>query len=101
MARIVTELVRINGKKLSVATSAFGRMWRRMMAPSGTPSACAARTYSSARPRRNSARTTPVRPTQLNASRNPSSVQNEGTIMLARMINRKSSGIPDHISINR
>ena len=41
---MVTEPERVKGRKLSVATSALGRMWRRMIATSPTPSALAART---------------------------------------------------------
>ena len=78
----------MNGRKVSVATIALGRMCRHITAMSDTPSAFAARTYSRLRPRRNSARTTPVRFIQRNSSRNISSTQKPGVMMLPRMISR-------------
>ena len=41
--RVVMELHRINGRKVRVATMAFGSMWRKMIPRSLTPSAWAAR----------------------------------------------------------
>ena len=74
--------------KVSVATMALGRMWRRMMVKCPTPSARAARTKSKLRARRNSARTTPTSAVQLNRSSRPSSHQKFGVTTLARMISR-------------
>src|SRR5439155_3759504 len=42
--RVVIEPLRMNGIKVIVATIAFGSTWRRMITPSETPSARAART---------------------------------------------------------
>ena len=44
LASTVTEPDKVNGRKVSVATSAFGRIWRHMIAVSRTPIARAART---------------------------------------------------------
>ena len=44
MARMVTEPDSVNGRKVSVATIALGRIWRHITAASDTPSALAART---------------------------------------------------------
>ena len=85
---MVTEPVRMKGRKVRVATIALGRMCRNMMPASLTPSARAARTKSKLRARRNSARTTPTRPIQENSSIRPSSHQKSGSTTLARMISR-------------
>ena len=52
--------VTMNGKNVSVATIALGKIWRIIMVQLLTPSACAARTYSKLRARKNSARIKPV-----------------------------------------
>ena len=97
----MTEPDRVKGKKVSVATIALGRIWRNIRLASPTPSARAARTESRFRPRKNSARTTPVSPIQENSSKNPSKVQKLGWMMLARMISKNSCGMPDQISMKR
>src|SRR5689334_11610159 len=66
---VAIEPERMKGRKVSVATMAFGRRCRVMIVKLPTPSARAARTYSKLRARRNSARTTPTKPTQENSRR--------------------------------
>src|SRR4029079_4471139 len=78
-ARVITEDDRMNGRKVSVATIAFGSRWRNMMTTFDTPSARAACTYSKLRPRRNSARTKPTSDTHENNSKMPSSTKKPGT----------------------
>ena len=58
--RAVTAPLRLNGRKVMVATMAFGKTCRNMMTALDTPSARAARTKSKFLARRNSARTTPT-----------------------------------------
>jgi len=53
-----------------------------------TPRARAALIYSKLRARRNSARTTPTKPTQVNNSNIPSKIQKVGVMIEAMMINR-------------
>src|SRR5262249_4984508 len=60
----MTEDDRMNGRKVMVATIAFGSKWRKMMTMFETPRARAAWIYSKLRPRRNSARTRPTSETQ-------------------------------------
>ena len=60
---------------VSVATIAFGSMWRNMITQLLTPSALAARTYSKFRARKNSARTTPTSAGQPNSTVRNTSIQ--------------------------
>ena len=74
LASVPIAPVMIKGRKVRVATIAFGNTWRNMMVRLETPKARAARTYSKFRALRNSARTTPTRPVQPNSTiRNTSS----------------------------
>ncbi len=68
----------MNGRKVMVATIAFGSRWRNMMVALETPSARAAWIYSKLRPRRNSARTSPTRLTHENSAMTPSSTKKPG-----------------------
>ena len=76
---VITDDDKMNGRKVMVATIAFGSRWRKMMTAFDTPSARAAWIYSKLRPRRNSARTSPTSDTQENSSRMPSSTKKPGT----------------------
>ena len=69
----------MNGRKVMVATIAFGSRCRYMMVALETPSARAAMMYSKLRPRKNSARTRPTSDTHENSSRIPSSTKKPGT----------------------
>ena len=84
--RIVTEPASVNGRKVRVATMALGSTWRNMITRSVAPRARLARTKSRLRARRNSARTTPTKPIQLNSSRTASSHQKFGSTTEATMI---------------
>ena len=97
----VIDPVRMNGRKVSVATIALGRTWRRTIVRSPTPSARAAVTYWKLRARRTSARTTPTSAIQLKATRMPRSQNTFDSTMLERMISTKSTGRPAQISIRR
>ena len=74
----MTPPVRMNGKKVRVATMALGRICLNMMVWLLAPRARAARTYSRLRPRRNSARTTSTSAIHENSSMMPSSHQKFG-----------------------
>jgi hypothetical protein len=76
---VITEPERMNGRKVSVATMAFGNRCRNMSTVFETPSARAACTYSKLRARRNSARTRPTSATHEKSSRMPSSTKKLGT----------------------
>src|SRR6266446_8635938 len=76
---VITEDDTMNGRKVMVATIAFGNRWRNMITALETPSARAAMMYSKLRPRRNSARTSPTSDTQENSNRMPSSTKKPGT----------------------
>src|SRR6266481_8623518 len=76
---VITEDDTMNGRKVMVATMAFGSRCRNMMVALETPSARAAWMYSKLRPRRNSARTRPTSDTQENSSRMPSRTKKPGT----------------------
>ena len=79
--------VTMNGSIVSVATIAFGSMWRNMIVMFDTPSALAARTYSRFRARRNSARTTPTSAGQPKSTvRNTSSQKLRPTIAKMMMM---------------
>jgi len=75
---VVIEPERMKGRKVSVATMAFGSRCRYMIVQLPTPSARAARTYSKLRARRNSARTTPTKLVHENSSMTPSSTKKPG-----------------------
>src|SRR6202041_411829 len=66
---VLIEELTMNGRKVSVATMAFGRTCLTMILALESPSARAALTYSKLRARRNSALTRCTRLTQLNSSR--------------------------------
>src|SRR5271155_6261815 len=76
---VITEDETMNGRKVMVATMAFGNRWRNMMTALETPSARAAWMYSKLRPRRNSARTSPTSDTHENSRRMPSNTKKPGT----------------------
>src|ERR1700683_2650204 len=76
---VITEDDTIKGRKVMVATMAFGNRCRTMITALETPSARAAMMYSKLRPRRNSARTRPTSDTQENNSNIPSSTKKPGT----------------------
>src|SRR6201985_3285530 len=76
---VITDDDTMKGKKVMVATIAFGSRWRNMMTALETPSARAAWIYSKFRPRRNSARTRPTSDTHENNNRMPSSTKKPGT----------------------
>ena len=59
-AKVEIAPVTIKGKNVSVATIAFGKIWRIIIIQSLTPRASAARTYSKLRALKNSARIKPV-----------------------------------------
>src|SRR6185312_9947334 len=75
---VITDDDTMNGKKVMVATIAFGKRWRNMMTGLDTPSARAAWIYSKLRPRRNSARTRPTSDTQENSAMMPSRTKKPG-----------------------
>src|SRR5262249_46185274 len=75
---VITDDDRMNGRKVMVATMAFGKRWRKIMTPLETPSARAAWMYSKFRPRRNSARTRPTNDTHEKRSRIPSRKKKPG-----------------------
>src|SRR4030095_7800576 len=89
---VVTDPLSVNGRKVSVATTALGKMCLVMMRQSLMPIDLAARTYSKFRARRNSARTTPTGHVQLTNSMIPRSVQKPGSITLERMRRTKTNG---------
>src|SRR5438445_12858992 len=76
---VITEDDTMKGRKVMVATIAFGKRWRNMITGLETPSARAAWMYSKLRPRRNSARTRPTSDTHENNNKMPSSTKNPGT----------------------
>src|SRR5262249_6956963 len=75
---VITDDDTMNGRKVMVATIAFGNRWRNMMTALETPSARAAWMYSKFLPRRNSARTSPTSDTQENSAMMPSSTKKPG-----------------------
>ena len=97
----VTAPLRLKGKKVMVATIAFGRTCLYIMTIFETPSPLAARTKSKFLARRNSARTTPTYPIQLKSNKMPINHQKLGCTTLAKIINRYNLGIDCHISIKR
>src|SRR5947207_14811228 len=87
---VITDDDTMNGRKVMVATMAFGNRWRNMMTGLETPSARAAWMYSKLRPRKNSARTSPTSDTQENSRRMPSRTKKPGG-STADMINSSYS----------
>src|SRR5437588_1791728 len=85
---VITEEDTMNGRKVMVATIAFGNRWRNMITALETPSARAAWMYSKLRPRKNSARTRPTSETHENRLRIPSSTKKPGTSTDDRINNR-------------
>src|SRR5437764_12942141 len=98
---VITEDETMNGRKVMVATMAFGNKWRNMMTALETPSARAAWMYSKFRPRRNSARTRPTSDTQENSNRMPSSTKKPGTSTDDRISSRYSEGMALQTSMKR
>src|SRR5689334_24099481 len=90
---VITDDDTMNGRKVMVATIAFGNRWRNMITGLETPSARAAMMYSKLRPRRNSARTRPTSDTHENNKRIPSSTKKPGTSTEDRISNRYSDGM--------
>src|SRR5882757_7198854 len=76
---VITDDDTMKGRKVMVATIAFGNRCRNMITALETPSARAAVMYSKLRPRKNSARTRPTSETQENNKRIPSSTKKPGT----------------------
>src|SRR3954462_5633207 len=76
---VITDDDTMNGRKVMVATMAFGKRCRNMITALETPSARAAWMYSKLRPRRNSARTSPTSDTHENSSKMPSRTKKPGT----------------------
>src|SRR5437016_12473916 len=85
---VITEDDTMNGRKVMVATMAFGNRWRNMITALDTPSARAAWMYSKLRPRKNSARTSPTSDTQENSRRMPSRTKKPGTSTEDRISSR-------------
>src|ERR1700746_1179310 len=75
---VITDDDTMKGRKVMVATIAFGNRWRNMMTALETPSARAAWMYSKFLPRKNSARTRPTKDTQENSIRMPRITKNPG-----------------------
>src|SRR6266481_1126675 len=98
---VITEDDTMNGRKVMVATMAFGNRCRNMMVALETPSARAAMMYSKLRPRRNSARTRPTSDTQENNSRMPSRMKKPGGSTAEMISSRYSEGMAFQISITR
>src|SRR3954447_25110898 len=98
---VITEEDTMNGRKVMVATIAFGKRWRNMITALETPSARAAWMYSKFRPRRNSARTRPTSDTHENSSRIPSSTKKPGTRTDDRISSRYNDGIALQTSMKR
>src|SRR5579885_1708053 len=98
---VITEDDKMNGRKVMVATIAFGKRWRKMITAFDTPSARAAWMYSKLRPRRNSARTRCTSDTQENSSNMPSSTKKPGTSTEEMISSRYSDGIEVQISMKR
>src|SRR3984893_12502161 len=76
---VITDDDTMKGRKVMVATIAFGNRWRNMITALETPSARAAWMYSKLRPRKNSARTRPTSETQEKSRRMPSRTKKPGT----------------------
>ena len=95
---LIDELT-MNGRKVSVATIAFGNTCLTMILALERPKRRAALTYSKSRARKNSARTTWTRLTQENRSRIVSSTRKLGARIADRMIRMKRWGSDDQISI--
>src|SRR6478609_1548240 len=89
---VITEDDTMKGRKVMVATIAFGSRCRNIITAFDTPSARAAWMYSKLRPRRNSARTRPTSDTQENNNRIPSRTKKLGTSTEEMISNRYSEG---------
>src|SRR3954468_23704098 len=98
---VITDEETMNGRKVMVATMAFGNRCRNMITALETPSARAAWMYSKLRPRKNSARTSPTSDTQENSSRMPSRTKNPGGSTEDRIKSRYSDGMALHTSMTR
>src|SRR5258708_27802231 len=98
---VITDDDTMNGRKVMVATIAFGNKWRNMILALETPSARAAWMYSKLRPRKNSARTRPTSDTQENSSRMPSKMKNPGGSTAEMISSRYSDGMAFQISMKR
>src|SRR3954470_8323428 len=90
---VITDDDTMKGRKVMVATMAFGNRCRNMILALETPSARAAMMYSKLRPRKNSARTRPTSDTHENSKRMPSSTKNPGGSTEERISSRYSDGI--------
>src|ERR1700726_4080484 len=75
---VITDDDTMKGRKVMVATIAFGNRWRNMITGLETPSARAAWIYSKLRPRRNSARTGPTSAPRENNNRMPRRTKKPG-----------------------
>src|ERR1700710_110260 len=98
---VMTDDDTMNGRKVMVATMAFGSKCRNMILALETPSARAAMMYSKLRPRKNSARTRPTSDTHENSSRMPSSTKKPGTSTEDRIKSRYSEGMALQTSMKR
>src|SRR5436305_9047391 len=98
---VITDEETMNGRKVIVATMAFGNRCRNMITALETPSARAAMMYSKFRPRKNSARTSPTNDTHENNSNIPSSTKKPGTSTDDRISNRYNEGIAVQTSMKR
>src|SRR5438094_3259238 len=96
---VITDDDTMKGRKVMVATIAFGSRWRNMITALETPSARAAWIYSKLRPRKNSARTNPTSDTQENSNRIPSSTKKPGTSTDDNISSKYSDGIELQISM--
>src|ERR1700730_1954563 len=85
---VITDDDTMKGRKVMVATIAFGNRWRNMITALETPSARAAWMYSKLRPRKNSARTRPTSETQEKSRRMPSRTKKPGTSTEERIKSR-------------
>src|SRR6185437_1504217 len=98
---VITDDDTMKGRKVMVATIAFGNRWRNMMTALETPSARAAWMYSKLRPRKNSARTRPTSVTQENSAMMPSSTKKPGGSTAEMIRSRYRYGIEFQISMKR
>src|SRR6266851_5055250 len=98
---VITEDDTMNGRKVMVATMAFGKRCRNMMVALETPRARAAMMYSKLRPRKNSARTRPTSDTQENSRRMPSRMKKPGGNTADMIKSRYSEGMAVQTSMKR
>ena len=90
----------MKGKKVKVATIAFGKRCLNIILIFDTPRAFAAKTYSKFLALKNSALTTPTRLTLENYNRINRRSQKDGVITAEMIIRRYNDGIEFQISIN-